>query len=134
VDAASGDLGCEGQEDGGVCADRARLAAGRGLTGAVLATGTLVASAEPASDPRFDGDVDTPEGAARPLLCVPVRFRGKGLGVLRAFLPEGAAPSARSGEVLAAARSAAVRNVFLYRSLIESIEEVARARRDAASR
>lgn len=134
VDAASGDLVCEGQEDGGVCADRARLAAGRGLTGAVLATGTLVASAEPASDPRFDGDVDTPEGAARPLLCVPVRFRGKGLGVLRAFLPEGAAPSARTGEVLAAALSAAVRNVFLYRSLIESIEEVARARRDAASR
>jgi len=134
VDAASGDLVCEGQEDGGVCADRARLAPGRGLTGAVLATGTLVATAEPASDPRFDAEVDTPEGAARPLLCVPVRFRGKGIGVLRAFLPEGRAPSARSGELLGAALSAAVRNVFLYRSLVESIEEVARVRRDAAVR
>jgi len=134
VDPASGALVCEGQEDGGVCADRARLAEGRGLTGAVLATGTLVAAAEPERDPRFDAEVDTPEGPARPLLCVPVRFRGKSLGVLRAFLPAGAEPSARTGEVLAAAVSAAVRNVFLYRSLVESIEEVARARRDASGR
>jgi len=134
VDPASGALVCEGQEDGGVCADRAQLAEGRGLTGAVLATGTLVAAAAPERDPRFDPEVDTPEGPARPLLCVPVRFRGKGLGVLRAFLPEGSEPSARSGEVLAAAVSAAVRNVFLYRSLVESIEEVARVRRDAAGR
>ena len=34
-------------------------------------------------------------------------------------------------EVLSAALSAAVRNVLLYRSLVESIEEVAEARRQA---
>jgi hypothetical protein len=34
--------------------------------------------------------------------------------------------------VLGAALSAAVRNVLLYRSLVESIEEVARARKEAA--
>jgi hypothetical protein len=33
--------------------------------------------------------------------------------------------------VLTAALSAAVRNVLLYRSLVESIEEVAAARREA---
>jgi len=128
-----GDLGCESQIDGGRAADRARLPAGRGLTGSVLATGVLIATDAPQDDPRFDAAVDTPEGgAAAPLLCLPVRFRGKNLGVLRAFLPAGAAPSARTGEVLTAAVSAAVRNVFLYRSLVDSIEEVARARREAA--
>jgi DNA-binding response OmpR family regulator len=134
VDPAADALVCEGQADGGVCADRDRLPTGRGLTGAVLATGTLVAAASPERDARFDRDVDTPDGTPRPLLCVPVRFRGKGLGVLRAFLPESREPSARSGEVLCAAVSAAVRNVFLYRSLVESIEEVARARRDVKAR
>jgi signal transduction protein with GAF and PtsI domain len=130
-DPETGDLVCEGQVDGGRCADRARLPAQRGLTGAVLATGSLVATARPQDDPRFDPDVDTPEGREpAPLLCLPLRFRGKNLGVLRAFPRNGAAPSARTGEVLAAALSAAVRNVFLYRSLLDSIEEVARARKE----
>jgi hypothetical protein len=39
--------------------------------------------------------------------------------------------SARTGEVLAATLSAAVRNVLLYRSLVETIEEVAEARRQS---
>jgi GAF domain-containing protein len=131
-DPERGDLACEGQVDRGRCADRARLPANKGLTGAVLATGVLVAAPDPAQDPRFDPAVDTPEGGvAAPLLCIPVTFRGKNLGVLRAFLAPGRTPSARTGEVLTAAISAAVRNVFLYRSLVDSIEEVARARREA---
>ena len=131
-DTETGDLVSEGQVDGGRCADRPRLPAQRGLTGAVLATGNLVATARPQDDPRFDPEVDTPEGGEpAPLLCLPLRFRGKTLGVLRAFLPSGAVPSARTGEVLAAALSAAVRNVFLYRSLVDSIEEVAQARKES---
>ena len=51
--------------------------------------------------------------------------------MFRAFLPADAEVSARTGEVLAAALSAAVRNVLLYRSLVETIEEVAEARREA---
>ena len=54
-------------------------------------------------------------------------------GVKNTSFPEAGddAPSARTGEVLSAALSAAVRNVLLYRSLIESIEEVAKVRRES---
>jgi hypothetical protein len=50
------------------------------------------------------------------------------MGVVRVFPEDGAKVSARSGEVISAALSAAVRNVLLYRSLLESIDEVAKAR------
>jgi len=124
-------LAREAEWDGGVRGDRERLPAGRGLTGAVAQSGQLVASADPAADPRFDAEVDTPaDGRVGPLLCGALRFRGKVLGVFRAFPEAAGAPSARTGEVLSAALSAAVRNVLLYRSLVESIDEVARARRE----
>ncbi len=60
-------------------------------------------------------------------------MRGKVVGLCRAFLPGDVTASARTGEALAAALSAAVRNVLLYRSLVESIEEMAEARREARS-
>jgi hypothetical protein len=101
----------------------------------VLQTGHLVASARPDADPRFDPAVDTAEdGTPGPLVCVPIRLRGKVLGVARVFPKEPAAATARTGEVLAAALSAVVRNVLLYRSLLESIEDLARARRAAGGR
>jgi len=93
-----------------------------------------VATDAPESDPRFDAAVDTPEhGRPSPLLCVPLRLRGKTLGLVRAFPSGGASASARTGEILGAALSAAVRNVLLYRSLLESIDEVAEARRENRS-
>jgi DNA-binding response OmpR family regulator len=132
LDPATGELFREAQCDGELRPDRERIALGSGLTGTVLETGRLVATADPASDPRFDAEVDTPEdGRSGPLLCLPLRFRGKVLGVFRAFAPDGAGVSPRTGEVLSAAMSAAVRNVLLYRSLVETIEEVARARRES---
>jgi GAF domain-containing protein len=131
-DAKTGELVQEAQCDGALCSDRPRLPRGRGLTGTVLETGRLVATESPASDPRFDAEVDTPEGgSAGPLLCLPITFRGKVLGVGRVFPREPGRASARAGEVLAAALSAAVRNVLLYRSLLEAIEEVASVRREA---
>ena len=94
-----------------------------------------MSSVEPGSDPRYDPEVDTPEdGRAGPLLCVPLCFRGRSLGVFRAFPASPDRVSARTAEVLASSLSAVVRNVLLYRSLLESIEEVARARRDARAR
>jgi GAF domain-containing protein len=131
MDAGRGDLVREAECDRGTRGDRSVLPTGLGLTGTVLESGRLVASDDPAADPRFDGVIDTPEdGAPGPLLCGPLRFRGKTLGVFRAFpeRPEDASPGV--GEVLAAALSAAVRNVLLYRSLVDSIDEVARARRE----
>jgi len=131
-DAKTGELVQEAQCDAARCSDRPRLPRGRGLTGTVLETGRLVATESPASDPRFDADVDTPEGgSAGPLLCLPLTFRGKVLGVARVFPREPGRAAARTGEVLAAALSAAIRNVLLYRSLLEAIDEVASARREA---
>ena len=132
VDGATGNLVCEAQLDGGYRADRKTLPPASGLTGTVLQSGHLIATQAPDLDARYDPDVDTPEdGAAGPLLCVPLRLRGKVVGLCRAFLPADGVASSATGEVLAAALSAAVRNVLLYRSLVESIEEVAAARRQA---
>jgi GAF domain-containing protein len=104
----------------------------RGLTGAVFQSGGPVACEDPAADRRFDARVDTAaDGVPRPLLCVPIKLRDKGVGVLRAFFEPGTRLSPRTGEVLSAAFSAAVRNVLLDRSLLQSIEELASARRDA---
>lgn len=120
----------EAQWDAGRASDRDRLPAGIGLTGTVLESGRLVATGIPSEDPRFDPLADTPEdGEARPMLCGPLRFRNKTLGVFRVFPACADDASPELGEVLAAAFSAAVRNVLLYRSLLETIEEVAVARR-----
>jgi GAF domain-containing protein len=128
-------LSREAEWDGGARTDRPVLPTGRGLTGSVAETGQLVASADPSADPRFDAAIDTPaDGRTGPMLCGALRFRGKVLGVFRAFPEAGDAPSARTGEVLSAALSAAVRNVLLYRSLVESIDEVARARSESEGR
>lgn len=132
ADGISGELllECECADLGPV--DRPRLPRDRGLTGGVLQTGRLVATDAPQSDARFDPDVDTPSGGeALPLLCLPLRVRGKVLGVARVFLRPGASASAATGEVLAASLSAAVRNALLYRSLLESIDDLARARRES---
>jgi DNA-binding response OmpR family regulator len=131
--AETGELTREAEfSDDGRRTDRAQLSASRGLAGSVLATGQLVATADPSADPRFDAALDTPEeGAASALVCGALRFRGKSIGIFRAFPADGANASAELGELIAAALSAAVRNVLLYRSLVESIEEVAQARRAA---
>ena len=60
------------------------------------------------------------------------RERGLGARICAVGLAEDLNRDLRDGApVLAAALSAAVRNVLLYRSLVESIDEVAAARRDA---
>jgi DNA-binding response OmpR family regulator len=133
LDPAGEELAREAQRDAGQVADRPRLRRGRGLTGAVFATGRPVATERPAADPRFDPSLDTAEdGAPRPFVCVPLVFRRTPLGVFRAFPREPVA--LRTAEVLGAALSAAVRNVLLYRSLLESIEELARVRRERGQR
>jgi len=134
IDNPTGELVLAGQVDDEGLGDRERLPRDQGLTASVLQTGGLVATDYPERDPRFDPQVDTPaDGVARPLLCVPLRLRGKVLGLFRGFPSQGVGASARTGEILSATLSAAVRNVLLYRSLLESIDEVADARRAAAN-
>jgi FixJ family two-component response regulator len=131
IDNASGRLVCEAQCEG-TDTDRADLPRGAGLTGGCLQSGGIVATDSPARDPRFDPEVDTPEsGKPGPVLVVPLRVRDRVLGVARIFPGESAGASAHLGELIAAPLSAATRNVLLYRSLLESVEDVARARREA---
>jgi len=116
-------------------ADREKLPVDSGLTGVVVQTGRLVATDAPDRDPRFEREVDTPEsGEPRALLCVPIRFRNKTLGVMRVFLEEGVPASARTGEILAAAISAAVRNAIMYRGLLEYVDGIAKTRRENHAR
>ena len=132
LDPESGALVAEAVHDGGARGDRARLEPGRGLTGTVLESGTLVATDHADADPRFDQAVDSPDGGpAGPLLSGPLRFRGRILGLFRAYPQDPQDAEPRTGEVISAALSAAVRNVLLYRSLVDTIEEVAEARRQA---
>jgi DNA-binding NarL/FixJ family response regulator/putative methionine-R-sulfoxide reductase with GAF domain len=134
IDNASGELIRERQVEGDPGGDRERLPRSRGLTGSVLQAAALVASDHPDRDPRFDPGIDTlADGEVRPLLCVPLRLRGKVLGLLRAWPDPGLGASPRTAEILSAAMSAAVRNVLLYRSLLESIDEVAEARRQTGT-
>ncbi len=123
-------LDLEAEVDGGVVGDREQLPLDRGLVGGVSQTGQLVAVESPQDDSRFDSAVDTPtDGLARPMICVPIRLRDKGVGILRVFLEQGRPASPQTAEILAASFSAAVRNVLLYRSVLQGIEEVAEARR-----
>jgi CheY-like chemotaxis protein/GAF domain-containing protein len=134
IDNPTGELALERQAERGEISDRERLPRDRGLTGVVLQTGSQVSTDHPEHDPRFDPEIDTAaDGVPRPLLCVPLRLRGKVLGLFRGFPDDGADGAARTGEILGPALSAAVRNVLLYRSLLESIDEVADARREAGS-
>jgi len=132
IDVETGRLRQEGECDGSVGGDRLELDCEKGLTGLVVQTGHMIVTPEPELDSRYDAANDTPEsGLPRPMMCLPITFRGKVVGVFRAFLPAAEVPSARTGEVLSAALSAVVRNVLLYRSLVETIEQVAEARREA---
>ncbi|MBW2268177.1 MAG: response regulator [Deltaproteobacteria bacterium] len=132
IDNRSGRLQREHEVPCAGLGDRAQLSRDRGLTGRVLQGGAPVAAAHPECDEAFAPDIDTAlDGEVRPLLCVPLELRGKVVGVLRAFPAEMEALSARTLQMLSTSLSAAVRNVLLYGSLLESIDELSEARREA---
>ena len=99
----------------------------RGLTGAVLQTGVPWRRRSPASRPALRRRRRHARAASRgPLLCVPLTLAGQGRSACCArSSAEQRAASPRTAEVLAAVLSAAVRNVLLYRSLLESDRGVA---------
>jgi DNA-binding response OmpR family regulator len=132
LDAASGKLQRESQFPDGGRGDRDRLPCDAGLIALAFSGGAAIESDGPELDPRCDPTVDSAEdGVSQPHWVLPLRFRGRTLGVCRIFPRAGtAALDEDSAELLAAALSAALRNVLLYRSLVESIEEVAQVRRE----
>ncbi len=131
VDARAGDLALLAQQEWGGRLDRERLPRERGLTALALQTGRLVAAGRPEEDARFDAGVDTPaSGDAGPLLVLPLAVRGRVLGLARIHPEREEAASARTGELLSAALSAALRNTLLYGSLLEAVDDVAAARRN----
>jgi CheY-like chemotaxis protein len=133
VDTNTGELQLEAECDGGMRSDRGNLPKSRGLTGSAIQTGQPVASPEPAADPRFDPAVDTAQdGRSGPFLCVPLKLRGKTIGLFRAFPDDRGRASARTAEMIGAALSAALRSVLLYRSLLATIDDIAVARREAS--
>ncbi len=134
IDNATGRLVREAQCEG-TDVDRAALPRDVGLTGGSLQSGAIVATDRPDRDARFDAEVDTPEsGRPGPLLVIPLRVRDRVLGVARVFPGDQVGASARLAELIAAPLSAATRNVLLYRSLLESVDDVARARRESENR
>ena len=134
INAQTGELVLEGTGTRGLRVDRDVIPVGRGLMEGVLVRGQLVAVSDPEQDPRYDASVDAPvDEKPGALLAVPLKLRGKSVGLCRLHLAQGSVISAGTGEMLAAVLSAAVRNVLLYRSLLESIEEVAQVRREAKS-
>jgi DNA-binding response OmpR family regulator len=134
VDSRAGSLALEAV-GGDARRDRPRLPRDRGIGARVLQGGGPVAAERPEEEAGFAADVDTPEdGVAGPLCVAPIAIRGRVLGLARAFLPAGSRASLRTAEVLGTALSAAVRNALLYRSLLESIDDLARARREANER
>jgi DNA-binding NarL/FixJ family response regulator len=146
VEPGQGSFVREAVWEAGPVVDRPWLPPRRGLTGAAAATGVFVATADPAADPRFDPEVDAPapgasgegdlpaEGAPGGLLCLPLRFRGNTVGLVRVHLARAEGPSLRTAEIAGAALSAALRTWLLYRSWRSSIDEVARIRRESAAR
>ena len=133
VDARSGSLALEACIPGSR-ADRPRLPRDRGLAGVVLSTGRLIASARPVRSPlrRRRRHAGGRRGEPALLRADPHPRARAGA---RARLPDTRAqPHARTAELLCTALSAAVRNALLYRSLLESIDDLARARRESNER
>ncbi len=118
--------------------DRERLRH-EGLTAAAVEAGTPLAFERPGEDRRFEPAVDTAEGLPSgaedaALWLAPLRFRGRGVGLVRTFLPPAGLPPAATAELLASTLSAALRSVLLYRSWRSGIDELARVRRESAGR
>jgi CheY-like chemotaxis protein len=131
LDPDSGRLRREAQWTGEGVSDRDSLAHDAGVTGRAFAEGRPAFSDGPEHDPGFDDEADSPAGGRQgPLWVLPIRFRGRTLGVCRVFPARADTVSPQTAEVLATALSAAVRNVLLYRSLVDSIEDLTQARRE----
>lgn len=106
-----------------------RLQPGEGIAGWVASTGESVLIADASKDPRWSNRVSTKvQVPTRNMICVPVRSKGKMLGVLQVINKQGKRPfhkrDLRLLEMIAALAAIALDNMLLYEALLASIEDL----------
>ena len=127
----TGDLRFEtGFGDKGELTQELTIKTGEGITGGVLQTGLMAVADNAGDDKKYIPDIDGfPEFKVRELICAPLKIKGKTLGVIRAANKKGKPGfSARDIEIMesiAAQSSIALKNAWLYKNLVSSLDEVA---------
>jgi len=127
----TGDLKFEtGFGDKGELTQELTIKTGEGITGGVLQTGLMAVTDNAGDDKKYIPDIDGfPDLKIKNLLCAPLKIRDKTLGVLRAANRKGKPGfSARDIEIMesiASQSSIALKNAWLYKNLVSSVDEVA---------
>jgi two-component system cell cycle sensor histidine kinase/response regulator CckA len=127
VDGSSGDLVCATAAGGGADSVKGlRLQPGQGIAGWVAREGETLLVPDVRKDPRFYPDVDLLSGfVTRSVLCVPLKVKGRVVGVIEALnKAEGVFTSRdrRLLEAMAPTAAIAIENAQLYQDLREAKE------------
>ena len=103
---------------------------GEGITGSVLQTGKMAVIDSAGDDKKYIPEIDgVPDLKIKDLLCAPLKIRDKTLGVIRAANKKGklgfTARDIEIMEYIASQSSIALKNAWLYKNLVSSVDEVA---------
>jgi GAF domain-containing protein len=135
-DDVAGDLAFEaGFGENGEISQELRVKAGEGVTGWVLEKGEMAAVDNVAEDERYIQQTDgLPKLRVKGLICAPLKIKGKTLGVIKVINKRGGQDfTIRDRELMesiASQSSIALKNAWLYRNLVASIDEVAATNRE----
>lgn len=127
----TGDLRFEtGVGDEGELTQELTIKEGEGITGWVLQTGKTAVADNAEEDKKYVHGIDGfPNLKVRELICAPLKIKGKTLGVIRATNKKRTPGfSARDIEIMdsiASQSSIALKNAWLYKNLVSSVDEVA---------
>ncbi len=131
VDRETGDLFFEVAVGGkGESLKQIRLARGQGIAGNVAETGKAVIINDTQSDPRFFKEADAKSAfRTRNMVCVPLKTKGKVIGVLETINKRGLFDDedCRILSALANQVAIAVENANLYRELRDAFHDTAQA-------
>lgn len=116
--------------DSGELIQELTIKGGEGITGSVLQTGEMAVTDNAVDDKKYIPEIDGFPGLKiRELICAPLKIKGKTLGVIRAANKKGNPGfSARDIEIMesiASHSSIALKNAWLYKNLVSSVDEVA---------
>lgn len=127
----TGDLRFEtGFDDKGELTQELTIKTGEGITGWVLQTGLIAVADNAEDDKKYSPEIDGfPGHKVRELICAPLKIKGNTLGVIKAINKKnGLGFSARDIEIMesiASQSSIALKNAWLYKNLVSSVDEVA---------